>query len=312
MQYVRLVWDSIWEPIGLTKLGNHLWGEVPFAVKLSPVLFVVCLVVITVLFSKGCDKNSQIKELKKDKEFLQNSFMTTGQSNAALVGNYQLEVQKLNEKNHEKDNSILQLIQERDKAQIESQNDKNALASWIVLAKSSNTNTPLTERLDFLAGWVEANTRSLTNALSGLNLERPEFDLYVNDILITNGAIISLKESRKIQLRVVNTTQTTAEQLSIDFLAPFALDKTNVIVGNEWQIQPPVTAIKNGLWTTNTVGNNWRWIADKSVAGMAGFYPQTFEISTNFPSQKYSVIQVTFNIYSNGSKKQTFSLALTF
>jgi hypothetical protein len=310
-QHARLVWDSFWELLGRSTLGKHLWGEIPSAVKHSTFLFVSCIFAIAILYSKGCEKDSQITTLKSDKEFFQRSLTTAFQTNSSLIQSYQLQFATLTGKIQERDTRISELIQERDKAQIESQNDKNALASWIILAKSSNTNTPLTERLDILTGWVEANTKSLTNALSSIGPSMPEFELYVNGILITNDNVISLKESRQLQLKVFNKTQATAEQLSVGFLAPFALATSNVIAST-WELSPGATGFENGHMTDKVAVNCWIWTANKSLGGFSGYNVNTIEISTNYPAQTYPVLPVKFYVYSNRSKYQAFVLFLTF
>jgi hypothetical protein len=151
-EHCKLAWDSFWEFANLPKLGNHLLGEIPAAMKRAPILFIICFAVISLLFSKGCDKSSQISGLKddknaliKDKEFLQQSFTATGQSNANFQSSYQLEVQKLNEKSQEQAAIITQLIQARDKAQIEQQNAENALASWIYISTNYTSPALLTD-----------------------------------------------------------------------------------------------------------------------------------------------------------------------
>jgi hypothetical protein len=93
--HVRLAWDSFWESISATKLGNHLLGELPSAMKRAPILFLICIAAIVILFSKGCDKNSQITSLKGDKDYFQRQLTTAFQTNSALIQSYQLQFQSL-------------------------------------------------------------------------------------------------------------------------------------------------------------------------------------------------------------------------
>ena len=90
-----------------------------------------------------------------------------------------LEIQKSNQKSIDRDAEIQKLTAERDKAQIEAENAKNAVASWMVLAQSLNTNTPLTERIDTLTRWVAMNTESLTNVFGSLKKSTNNFSLRV-------------------------------------------------------------------------------------------------------------------------------------
>jgi hypothetical protein len=139
----------------------------------------------------------------------------------------------------------------------------------------------------------------------------PEFELYVNGILITNDNVISLKESRQLQLKVFNKTQATAEQLSVGFLAPFALATSNVIAST-WELSPGATGFENGHMTDKVAVNCWIWTANKSLGGFSGYNVNTIEISTNYPAQTYPVLPVKFYVYSNRSKYQAFVLFLTF
>jgi len=45
-EHCRLVWDSFWEFANLQKLGNHLLGEIPTAMKRAPILFILCLAIL--------------------------------------------------------------------------------------------------------------------------------------------------------------------------------------------------------------------------------------------------------------------------
>ncbi|HEX7471215.1 MAG TPA: hypothetical protein VF437_10865, partial [Verrucomicrobiae bacterium] len=132
-QQIKVLWDSILEFFNLTKIGNHLLGEARIAVTKALILFLLCLGVIALLISKGCDKSAQIVRLdndkdglRKDKEFLQQSLTITAQSNSVLLANYQFQAQILNQKIQDDEQRISRLIQERDKAQIEAQNAQNA------------------------------------------------------------------------------------------------------------------------------------------------------------------------------------------
>jgi hypothetical protein len=237
---------------------------------------------MAVLLWRGCDKNSQITGLAKDKQFLEYSFTTTGQSNAALLGNYQLEVQRLNGQNQEESNKILQLTQERDKAQLEAQSSKNDLACWMMLAYSQSTNTPLTVRMDALLAEV-ATVASHTNTDS----EVVNLELVVNDSpipLATKKAVISLQQSRTIQYRVLNKGSLPAKGIAIDLFIP--LDLTNLTFAG-WQPQ----ALKVNAITMQEVKglNHLRVRAEDLIANGSSFITPPISISTNVASPMLSL-----------------------
>ena len=74
--------------------------------------------------------------------------------------------------------------------------------------------------------------QALTNSLADVAL-RPTFDLYINETRITNGTVLSLKESRILRMKIQNTSPITAEQLEVRFGAPSGLAPTNLIA-NGW------------------------------------------------------------------------------
>jgi hypothetical protein len=149
--------------------------------------------------------------------------------------------------------------------------------------------------------------QSLTNALSEISA-RPTFDFYINYTRITNNAVISLKQSRLIKLRVHNTSSVTAQEVTVDFSAPLGLDKTNLLF-HGWDLMPAGVLMSSDAYTSIPTGNHWKWVADKIVPGMQGHDVESSEISTNFP---FPVIQVQFNISSINSKLKRYFVSFTF
>jgi hypothetical protein len=136
----------------------------------------------------------------------------------------------------------------------------------------------------------------------------PEFKLYFNDVLITNGEIFSLQKSRRIMIRLMNISEITADQVSVELDTPMAFTESNVIA-NGWVLEPQPTSISGDKISDTPVGNNWRWQCDQSIAGFQGWNCAALEISTNF---EYPVSQVAFTVYANRSKPQRFLIYLTF
>jgi len=116
---IRVVWDAAFESVGQSKLGDHIWWEVPSAVKKSPFIFLICLGAILLFYSKGRDKSERIADLRKDKSFLQQSIIIEQQRIAGK-----------DDKLRESDRRILELIQERNKADSDAKVAEQETISW--------------------------------------------------------------------------------------------------------------------------------------------------------------------------------------
>jgi hypothetical protein len=301
--HIRLAWDSFWESISATKLGNHLLGELPSAMKRAPILFIICVAAIAILFSKGCDKNSQITSLKSDKDYFQSQLTTAFQTNSALIQSYQLQFSTLNATIQDKQAHVSELIQERDKAQLSAQDAQNALASWIMLAKSGNTNTPLTERLDSLTEGLEENTKSLTNMLGASVSIIPKFDVSINGQKIPNSSfpysIINLKRAREIFLTATNMGDVTVDRLTVYFGAN--LDQTNISSAG-WDLSVEGAGLLGYL-------HSWKITAQDILGGGDIFNVSTLTISTNYTLPFFEGLVVVQSPYS---KKQIYPVIFIF
>lgn len=329
-QKLELAWDSVFEFFSLTKFGNHLKGEILDIKNKAPILFASMLLVICFLAWKGCEKDSHIsrletenKELKKTSdENIKTLNMAIGNLSSVIQSN-STSVQTLSRQLQEKEAENQRLIAERDKAQEEAEIAKNAVAGWMAVAQSCNTNTPLTERLDILTKWVAKNTESLTNVfdetlnksnlLSVFESDRPTFKLIINGSkMVTNGSIISIKENRKLFLSVQNMSSVTAEQLTVGLYCTSCLTPTNLICGNSWTELPHLTQnMTNGdVMDATGKGHYWHWKATDSLGGGGGGYDiDALEISTNMTCP---VVDVRFDVFANRSKIQTFDVTLKF
>ena len=145
------------------------------------------------------------------------------------------------------------------------------------------------------------SVQSFTNAVSELS-KSPLFDLYINDVRLTNGTVISLHESRLLKIQALNSSDITARGLSISFLCPSALDKTNVIA-NGWDFMPQIPE------NPSNIRNHWLWTASRTAPGGITYNIDSLEISTNV---SFPVIRVGFKLWSDSSRIQAFDLVLTF
>lgn len=296
---IRDGWDAIWEAVGLSKLGDHLWLEIPHAITKSPFLLCALLIWIIVLFTKGHYRNEDVSRLESDKIFLQQSLST----NLQTTENYRLELQKSFGKVTEKDIELSRLIMERDKQQLEAQGAKNALAQWMILAQSGNTNTPLTERMDLLTKSLTENEQAFSKAVSDLMAEEPSFTVSVNGSELVPNTAVLLPKTREIFIQAKNIGGDTAERLSIHFGSP--LSRTNLVIGPQWEhgaiISRPVPPFTN--WTTFGIE------CSSPVASGYSFSAESFSVSTNWQQPFF---QGQIDVFSVGSKKQTFVQVFVF
>jgi hypothetical protein len=145
----------------------------------------------------------------------------------------------------------------------------------------------------------------------------PEFELYLNDLKMTNGESFSIKKTRKFALKVTNVSMVTADQLSVDFICPIELADTNVIADG-WLEQPQSVNFINGQFADAPILNHWRWMADKSLAGSYNgkvdgnfdyYNCAAIEISTNF---SLPIVPVAFEVYANRAKARRYVVYLDF
>ena len=120
---------------------------------------------------------------------------------------------------------------------------KNALAPWVLLANSVISNVPPDKRLDLLLGKVEPIARmlesiqSLTNSID----RKPEFELWVDGLRLSNGIYVLPVDSNKvakISFRIVNSGNDLAQNLRMRVAA--LTSDTNVQVNGHFWEPPPI------------------------------------------------------------------------
>jgi hypothetical protein len=179
--------------------------------------------------------------------------------------------------------------QERDKYQM-------MLAPFEAYAIAKYTNAPLDQRLELYGQTLSA----ITNALAS---DKPVLHLEINGTKIGGyespkpgvripSSPILLNTNRQIAMHIFNDSETTAEHISVDFIADIA--PTNVLA-DQWILEPRNA---NG-W------NHWHLVATDSYGSFQVWFPQTIEISQNF-KQKYLVAQ--FIIHADRSKSRVYSI----
>jgi hypothetical protein len=325
-QKLELAWDSLFEFFSLTKFGNTLKGEILKIKNQAPILTCSMLLAICFLAWRGCDKDSHISKLefvnresaRLSDDTIKSQNITIGNLSSVIQSN-SASVQTLNQQLRDKESENQKLFAEKNKAEEEAEIANNAVASWQLLAKSGNTNTPLTERLDSLIKGVAKNTESLSQAFGGsvntsnllaaIESDKPSFELYINNTLVTNGSVVSLKDTRRLQLAVKNISPVTADNLSIDFGVPSGVEPTNVIYDDSWRAEPPNRIVTNGMIATNVWGHHWSWRADSNFGSDTFYGVNYLEFSTNIT---FSVIQTQFYVYAVRSTRQTYKITFTF
>lgn len=234
------------------------------------------------------------------------------QQNASLV-------QSLTQKVQDKDAEVQKLTTERDKAQVESQIAKNAVAAWMAVAQSCNTNTPLTERLDILTTWVAKNTDSLTNILGVTASSDNTFAITINGQEIkpankvkgffvtesfSNPTIVKLSNSGDVFIRVQNSIDTEVDKLNVVFIAP--LETTNVNMSGTWGTALPQWSDNIGKW------NSWKITADSPQVGFGYFNVTTFNISNISTNLKTNGVPAIIYVDGLGRRQQRFFVIFVF
>ena len=255
----------------------------------APFLFSAITIFALFQFYGGCQKQTRISELESDNKTLLTSFTTTGQSNVALIANYQLQVQT-------QGNRILELIQERDTATSRQKQAELSESAWKLLVKSGDTNTPLTKRLDMVVG-------GLSNLVSYGLVER-EFVVNINGLDVTNTSAVSISSERRVQLLVRTENGIAAGRLTIQCYS-HQIEPTN-IVAHGWIFGSILH--KDGP-NLRTFDEQSGWLIESEYANAPNLRPPPFTISTNY-TRPYLEFRVT--VFSDRVKPVTNWFRLEF
>ncbi len=164
------------------------------------------------------------------------------------------------------------------------------------------------EKMSFLISNVLASTPTnleqfgvmltqFTNALYGLDSERPRFSVALNGSNLSDRSLVTLQKSRDIFLQVTNVGGgETAEKLTIVFFADLAETNLNA---SGWTLEQKAS---NG-W------NAWEIVSQDLTACGSGFSATTLSVSTNFHAP-FLISQIS--VYSSTSKLQVYFAGLVF
>jgi hypothetical protein len=212
-----------------------------------------------------------------------------------FIGGYHLGANKLDEVKGE----LKEAKQDRDKYELE-------LSPFQAMAIKIYTNTPIEQRLPLL---IEQMNTTVSNLLSSIETEKPSFELYINNELITNFATVSLKQDRHLNIVIRNISKVTADKASVAIVTPFAIGESNVISDFSWKFSPYFDKQNAYEIGTNALGNNWIWVSDSTMPGNSMKNVNPFEIETNMI---YPVIPVKLSVFSISSNVQTYIVTLAF
>jgi hypothetical protein len=203
----------------------------------------------------------------------------------------------------EQDKNLLR--QERDKSDLQAQNDRNALAPWMQLANSQFTNAPFNQRLDLLFEHV-----------ASLEAKSPRFTVFVNDLEITNRMILSLSEDRKMIIRVENDGEETAPNITV-FLTLSTVLSNPICPG--WQPISGSLHDEHRKKLEDMFG--WKVVSDNAIASHDSFLAPPFSISTNapplvvvgyLPDKAVPGATANITVYSTNSKKQEITFLVVY
>lgn len=183
---------------------------------------------------------------------------------------------------------------------------QNMLAPFQALAEHIYTNVPSDQRLDSLTGqFVDFKT----NLFAQIEAERPFFELYINNKLMTNYSYIDIHDSRTLNIAIYNGASVSANEAIISLTTPPQVDPTNYIHDAYWQQEPPVTALtKDGTIGTNIIAYDFKWASD-SIVPPDSYHITTFQISKTAP---VSCNIFNFEITAAGAKEQSYAVYVQF
>jgi hypothetical protein len=175
----------------------------------------------------------------------------------------------LNQKWQDEQSELTKLNADYGKEQTEAENAKNVLASWILLAES--TNAPLTTRLDVLNG-------SLSKMFDLKTLE-PDFDVYFDEQLMTSNFFTSLPPAGKILFSIVNKSSLPLDGVEVIVRSVDYLQGTG-----RWRTEKEYLSVnKEGQPYTNKISGILGWSSEKIIS--RGYRCNTDLIQISFNSQ---------------------------
>lgn len=187
---------------------------------------------------------------------------------SATNGIHAAKIDELNDKIDQLKSEKSDLIRQRDKSDLQAQNDRNALAPWMELAKSRFADENPSNSLALLFEHVIA-----------MESRAPKFEVFLNrQPIINDQTTVPLATNREVDLKVKNNGEETAAGLEVSITTP--LNETNVLCQG-WI--KTAGDIEVGGETIEGV-NNWRMVADHGIAFGDGFPLPAFKIETNLPS----------------------------
>jgi hypothetical protein len=214
-------------------------------------------------------------------------------------------------------------IREQDTTILTLATEKASLANQAAVAASIPLHVPsIISNLDNILATEPTNRQqllsllysveALTNALAEATA-RPTFDLFINDIKITNDTVLDLNKSRILYIRVVNTSLVSIEQLTVRFYAAIDMQPTNLIADG-WALGPQMSQVIDGHWPDTPMANVWIWRADSLVSPNAPNYNGAYnvnslKISTNYHSP---VLEAGILVYAARSMGVNHKVTLRF
>jgi hypothetical protein len=154
---------------------------------------------------------------------------------------------------------------------------------------------------------IKSSLEIVTKVIEEMQM-RPTFGLWLNDQRdVTNNTSLDLRNSRKIQVAVENTSNFTASQLSVDFSVPPGIAETNIIAAAGWEIGagPLDPSDKK-----TKIGTHFHWTANKALGPHQFWNMPLLEISTNVTG--FPVIGAEIRVYADRSESTEFRIGLVF
>lgn len=277
-QKVELLWDSAFEWLGQSKIGDHLKSEVTEVKTKAPVLTIIVILTMGWLCYGSYKKTDMLEGLETANKNLEENNSDNERRQKTTIANLASSiqvnngtVQMLNLKLEEKNADIQKLTSERNSAQNEALVQRHAVASWQLLAQSGNTNTPLTERLDSLIVGLTKNTESITNVYEAvINTTK---NIYANmvtetlELTDTNHFFIKSGETGRIVAVMRLSHAPVNGSLEMFFTV-------SGYIGGEQRTHPASQFINNiavcifPVYPTNSMHIMVRYIADNNVTNI--------------------------------------------
>jgi hypothetical protein len=161
----------------------------------------------------------------------------------------------------------------------------SGLSNFVSFYRNESTN-----REQLLAAILGAFTNTISD-----QLPIPAFQLYANDMILTNGMELDLTTYRALRFTIANVSTVTADRVNLSFQT--FLDPSHLSLTSDWRLMPQSKIDVAGKLVP--ADNHWLWGADLNLSSGSSYNVSAIILSTNMPP---TMVPFRVTVYASRSK----------